>query len=409
MRKSVFKIIIIFILLIIYVYIFNMAIIPNNIVLFEGEKLDLKMITGLSLDSKSSYETKLTSTNLNEKINESGSSKFDLNLFGKVKLKTVNVDVIPTATVIPLGQAIGMKLYTKGVLVVGMSEIDSSENVKVKPYENSGIETGDSIIAVNNNVIENTDDLIDKINNSNGERVDIKYSKNNEVLETSITPAKTNAGYKIGLWVRDAAAGVGTLTFYEPSTNSFMSLGHGIADIDTEDIVEISNGELVTANILSIVKGKKDCPGEIRGTITSGTTVGKIYKNTNFGVFGLITNKISLKESNYNEVEVAARSEIKEGKATIICQLDNGEPKEFEIEIEKVYLNNNDNNKSMLIKITDEELLDKTGGIIQGMSGAPVMQDGKLIGAVTNVLVKDPSQGYAVFGDILIKQIRQTN
>lgn len=404
--EKTFKIIIILLLIFIYMYIYNISTIPENIVLFEGESLNLKIAAGLSLENISNYKTQLTSTSLNSQISGVGTNTLNVNLFGKVKVKTVSVDVIPTATVVPLGQSIGMKLYTKGVLVVGMSEIETENSIKTKPYENSGIEEGDSIIAINNNEVSDTNELIKQINDSEGETVSVKYIKNNEILETSITPVKSNNEYKIGLWVRDAAAGVGTLTFYEPDTNIFMSLGHGISDIDTEEIVEISSGELVTANVVSIIKGKKDAPGEIRGNITNGVTIGNIYKNTSFGVYGLITNKQKLKTSSYNELEVVPRDEIEEGKATILCQLDNNGVKEYEIEIKKIYINNNENNKSMLIKITDEELLDKTGGIIQGMSGSPVIQNGKFIGAVTNVLVKDPTQGYAVFGDILIKQIR---
>ena len=206
--------------------------------------------------------------------------------------------------------------------------------------------------------------------------------------------------------MRDATAGVGTLTFYEPSTNLFMSLGHGITDIDTEKIVDIATGELITANIVSINKGRKGIPGEIRGTIDTGNTIGKIYKNTNFGVYGLVTNKNYLNMNTNEEIEVASREEIKEGKAEIICQLDNNTKRKYNIEIERVYRNNNQDNKSMLIKITDQELLEKTGGIIQGMSGAPIIQNGKFIGAVTNVLVNDPTQGYGVFADMMIKQMR---
>ena len=299
-----------------------------------------------------------------------------------------------------------MQLYTKGVLVVGMAQIDVGNNEKKKPYENSGIEQGDIILEVNNSQIKNTQDLIDEVNNSEGKPLTIKYSKNEQTLNTSITPIKTNNEYKIGLWVRDATAGVGTLTFYEPSTNLFMSLGHGITDIDTEKIVDIATGELITANIVSINKGRKGIPGEIRGTIDTGNTIGKIYKNTNFGVYGLVTNKNYLNMNTNEEIEVASREEIKEGKAEIICQLDNNTKRKYNIEIERVYRNNNQDNKSMLIKITDQELLEKTGGIIQGMSGAPIIQNGKFIGAVTNVLVNDPTQGYGVFADMMIKQMR---
>lgn len=199
----------------------------------------------------------------------------------------------------------------------------------------------------------------------------------------------------------------GTLTFYEPDTNMFMSLGHGITDIDTEQIVEIANGELVTANIISINKGEKGKPGEIRGTIDNGYEIGDIYKNTNFGVYGTLKNTKYLSIDTSKEMEVATREEIQEGEATILCQLDNSGPKEYKIEIEKIYISNNEDNKSMLIKITDETLIEKTGGIIQGMSGAPIMQKGKFIGAITNVLVNDPTQGYAIFGDMMIKQMRE--
>lgn len=408
-KNKIIEIIIILVLILTYVYICSANSIPNNIVIFEGENLNIKIARGLSLTSANN-KTILTASNINkEKISNTGSNNLNLNLFGGIKLKNINVDVIPKTTVIPLGNAIGMKLYTKGVLVVGMSQIDTDDNEKKKPYENSGIEQGDTILEVNNNEIENTEDLITEVRNSNGNPITIKYLRENQTLETSITPVKSQNEYKIGLWVRDAAAGVGTLTFYEPSTNIFMALGHGISDIDTEKIVDISSGELITANIISIVKGKKGTPGEIRGSIESGYNIGNIYKNTNFGVYGTVLNKGILSINSSEALEVASRDEIQEGKAQIICQLDNSGTKKYDIEIEKVYIANNEDNKSMLIKITDNELLEKTGGIIQGMSGAPVIQNGKFIGAITNVLVNDPTQGYAVFGDMMIKQIRESN
>lgn len=406
MKRKLLKLSLILILLVSYFYTCSMISIPRNIVIMEGENLNLKMATGLSLTSQD-QDTVLTASNINkQKISEAGVEKLRLNLFGNIKIKDVNVDVVPKTKVIPIGTAIGMKLYTKGVLVVGMSQIKDANDEKKRPYENSGIEQGDTIIAINNNEVSNTNELIEEVNNSNGNAITVKYEKNNETLETSITPVKSGNEYKLGLWVRDAAAGVGTLTFYEPNTNSFMALGHGISDIDTEKIVDIASGELITASILTIKKGVKGTPGEIRGTIENGNNIGKIGKNTNLGVYGTVTNKNYLDISGMEEMEVATRSEIQEGKAQIICQLDNNGRKTYEIEIEKIYLANNTDNKSMLIKVTDKELLEKTGGIIQGMSGAPVIQNGKFVGAVTNVLVNDPTQGYAIFGDMMIKQMR---
>lgn len=406
MRKNFAKIAVVLVLLLSYVYICSINSIPSNIIIFEGENLNLKIATGLTLASKNS-KTILTASNINkEKINSEGTNNLNLNLFGTIPVKEVNVNVIPKTMVVPLGNAIGMKLYTKGVLVVGMSQIETDKNEKKKPYENSGIEQGDTILEINNNIVGNTEELIKEVENSKGNTINIKYLRDDKTMQTDITPVKSKNTYKIGLWVRDAAAGVGTLTFYEPSTNLFMALGHGISDIDTEEIVNIANGELVTANIVSITKGRKGYPGEIRGTIDEGKTIGTIYKNTNFGVYGMVKNKNYLEADLTQEMEVAPRNEIKEGKAEIICQLENSAKKKYDIEIEKVYINNNQNNKSMLIKITDKELLEKTGGIIQGMSGAPIIQEGKFVGAVTNVLVNDPTQGYGVFADIMIKEMR---
>ena len=201
--------------------------------------------------------------------------------------------------------------------------------------------------------------------------------------------------------------GVGTATFYEPSTGMFASLGHGITDIDTGDLITISNGELVTTNIVSVQKGEKGKPGELKGSIESSKTIGDVSKNTSFGIFGKITNKSNLKISE-QEMEVATREKIKTGKAQIICEIEDGKKEHYDIEIQKVYTSNNRDNKSMLIKVTDKKLLEKTGGIIQGMSGSPIIQNNKFVGAVTHVLVNDPTSGYGVFADIMLKQMKET-
>lgn len=202
--------------------------------------------------------------------------------------------------------------------------------------------------------------------------------------------------------------GVGTITFYEPETKEFAALGHGILDVDTNKLINIGKGELVTSKILSITKGENGKPGEIKGSIENGTTIGEINKNTLFGIYGKINNLVGL-NINVNKVyEVATRNEIKTGEASILCSLDDSGPQEYKINIDKIYYNNNSNNKSMLISVTDEKLIEKTGGIIQGMSGSPIIQNGKFIGAVTHVLVNDSTEGYAVFGDMMLKQMRTT-
>lgn len=401
--KKIKKILIVIILVLIYIYVCNISMLPNNIILMQGEVLNLNTVLGVNVKNA---KTVTASSNLNNSIfEETGKMNLELNLFNLFSVKDVTVNVIPKTTVIPLGKAIGMKMYTKGVLVVGMSEIEGQ-----KPYENSGIETGDKIVEVNNVKINNTEELIACVNSSKGESIEITYISDNEEEVANMSPVKTGENeYKLGLWVRDAAAGVGTLTFYEPSTGEFGALGHGINDVDTYQLIDIANGELVTTNIIDIVKGEDGTPGEIRGVIDGGSTIGSIYKNTNYGVYGKVIDTSRLNLSKNNEIEVANRSEITTGKAEIMCELEDGKIEKYEIEIQKIFLENNQDNKSMLIKVTDEDLIEKTGGIIQGMSGAPIIQNGKFIGAVTHVLVNDSKMGYAVFADLMIKQMREVS
>ena len=408
--KKLFKIMILLtFLLIIYVYILVISNIPDEITIFEGENLSLKTIFGMTLHSED--EVLEVSANSGEKtINKIGNETLSISLFDKLFLKSVDVSVLPKTTVIPVGNIAGVKLYTNGVLVVGMSEIEGEDSKTYKPYENTGIEEGDTIVKINDNVINSTDDLIEKVNMSNGEKVEIEYIHDEETKECSITPVKTsNEEYKLGLWVRDSAAGVGTVTFYEPSTQSFGALGHGITDIDTGDLLNIASGEFVTAKVLNIRKGEDGNPGKIQGTVEEQETIGEITKNTEFGIYGKIQDLSSLNIDTSKEMEVAMRDEIELGKATILCSLDNQTVKEYEIEITKIYKDNHYNNKSMEIKVTDEELIEKTGGIIQGMSGSPIIQNGKFIGAVTHVLVNSSTEGYAIFGDLMLKQSKEVN
>ena len=398
------KIIIVILLMLVFAYVCNITLLPSSYIIMQGENLNIFTLLGLYIKPKVNYQTMQTASNINKtKVNELGKIDFDLSFFNIFKLKEINVNVISKTKVIPMGNAIGMKLYTDGVLVVGMSEIEGK-----KPYENSGIKEGDRIVQIDKKAIDNTEDLMEAVNKCSGKEISVKYIRDNTTITTSIKPIKNSGNqYKIGLWVRDAAAGVGTLTFYEPSSGMFGTLGHGILDVDTSELIKIANGELVTTNILNITKGKKGDPGEIRGTIESGHTIGNIDKNTSFGVFGPLNKTPYINIQNNDEIEVALREEIKIEDAQIICELENGKREKYNIKIQKVFLNNNKDNKSMLIKITDEKLLEKTGGIIQGMSGAPIIQNGKFIGAVTHVLVNDPTIGYGVFADIMIKQMRE--
>ena len=365
MKKLKISILLI-ILTIALIYASNINSIPGNIILFEGEKLNLNMLIGMSIKTEDEYEAIQTSSE-NNSSNAVKKEIYNIELLNTIPIKTVTANIIPKTEVVPIGTTIGLKLYTDGVLVVGMSEIEDINNEYVKPYENSDIKEGDRIVEVNGTAITCTADLIENVNKSNGNTVKIKYVNSDNVYNTDeVKPAKvSNSQYKLGLWVRDAAAGVGTITFYEPSTKNFGALGHGIVDIDTGELIDIANGELTTANVISVVKGEKGNPGEIKGSLNNQNNIGDIAKNTKLGIYGKITNVASLGVGNEAKVPVALRDEIQEGKAKIICSLDNGKREEYEIEIERIFKNNNEDNKSMIIKVTDEKLLEKTGGIIQ--------------------------------------------
>ena len=407
-KKNYKFIIVISFLLILLAYVVNITSIPNSLILFQNEELDFKGVLGLKIEETLQVGAQVANQkNSNvQDINLKSEKQYNLSFLG-LNLKTITANIIPNIKVIPLGNLVGLKLYTKGVLVVGMSEVEGKDNKKYKPYEQCGIEQGDSIIEINNEVVNTTEELIECVSKCKGKDIEITYIKDGNILNTKLTPIETSKNtYKIGLWVRDAAAGIGTLTFYDTSTNSFAALGHGIQDIDTGELVEISSGEFVTADIINIDKGEKDNPGKIEGTIEDGKAIGNIYTNTEYGIYGFTTNKNELDINNVEGIEVAPRNEIDLGEARIICTLEDGIRKEYEVEIEKLYINNNENNKSMVVKVTDKELLEKTGGIIQGMSGSPIIQNGKLIGALTHVLVQKPDTGYAVFADIMIKQMR---
>ena len=404
--KKFKKFLLILTLLVILVYVTNITSIPNNLILLQGENLNIKTLLGLSINYDNGKAIEAVSSEEN-KIGEK-TGKIDLSLnFAGLNIKDLTVNVIPNTVVIPGGEAIGLRLYTSGVLVIGMSEIQGEDNNSYMPYKNSGIKEGDMITKIDDETITCTSDLVTKVNESNGNSIKITYIRDGNNYNTEIIPKKTSENdYKLGLWVRDAASGVGTISFYDPKTGDFGALGHGIMDIDTEELIDIAKGDIVTSKIISVVKGEKGKPGELQGSIDNGKIIGKVYKNTNFGIYGKLNNLNTL-NSNTKEMEVMPRNEVKEGKASILCTLDNNIQEEYEIEIEKTYPSTQRSNKNMIIKVTDEKLLEKTGGIVQGMSGSPIIQDGKFVGAVTHVMVNTPEKGYGIFADTMLKQMKE--
>lgn len=395
--KKIKIIITIIFLLLIYAYIINILLIPESYVLLNNENFKYKILPGITVS-----EVQETSNN------NYNTSNLEFKLFGSLPIKTSNITRIENIEVIPVGKIIGLKLYTNGVLIVGKSEIEDTNSNLIKPYENTDIREGDTILSINEEKIESIDTLKKVVNQSKGKDLNLTILRNGTTFTSNIKPVKSKGNdYKLGLWVKDAATGVGTMTFYEPTSKNFAVLGHGITDSDTDTLISIDYGELVTSKVVSIKKGEVENPGEIKGTILNQNTIGKVTKNTQFGIYGNLENLTSLNIDTSQKMEVASRDEIVLGEAKLLCSLDsNNKTEEYSIEIEKIYYDNNYNNKSMLIRITDEELIEKTGGIIRGLSGAPIIQNGKFIGAITNVLVANPKLGYGIFADLMIKELQ---
>lgn len=326
----------------------------------------------------------------------------NIEFMGLFSLKKVEVHKIKDLEVYPGGDSIGVRLSSSGVLVVGFSDVIINGEKSGSPAKNGGIMVGDFIMKVNGNTVLTSKEVGREIEKSNSDKVKLTIDRKGEVLEKEIKGIKEGDKYKIGLWVRDSAAGVGTMTFYDKKTNKFGALGHPITDGDTNEIFRSRKGDLYEASIISLRKGEKGNPGELKGIfMDEDKPVGEIEKNTECGIFG--NGKMKDKENISKPMKVGFREEVKVGKAKIITTISGNEPKEYEIEIMKKLDQDTPGPKSMIIKVTDEELLKQTGGIIQGMSGSPIIQDGKLIGAVTHVLINKPDTGYGIYIDWMLK------
>ena len=329
--------------------------------------------------------------------------KLQVKLLGFIPVKSVAVSKVNDLEVYPGGTSVGIKLSTKGVLVVGHSDIESVEGKVESPAKNSGIELGDVLIKINGEEIQSSKDLSKKIKNLDNSKINVDYIRNGNIEKKEIDLEKENNEYKLGLWVRDSTAGIGTLTFYDKNTLIFGALGHPITDGDTNKPFIVRNGDLLNSSVISVRKGEKGSPGELKGLfVNEKESLATIEKNTEAGIFGEAS--ADLVNPTFNKpLKVGFRNEIKEGAAKIITTIDENGPKMYDIEIVKLLPQEEPGPKSMVIKVTDEELLEKTGGIVQGMSGSPIIQDNKLVGAVTHVLINKPDVGYGIYIEWMLK------
>lgn len=375
---------------------------PLSVSLINGSG-DIVKVNGEDVTTESVF----ANSNITLETKKSGSALLGLEL-GQITLKQIAVDVKAPKKLVVGGQAIGVKLHTKGALIVGISEVITPDGSTVNPALQAGLETGDIIERVNNVVVEDATHLSKLINQyASSGTIKLTVIRKGNTINIEVNPVIDGSDglYKLGTWVRDSTAGVGTLTFYDPETMKYASLGHAITDIDTKTNLYVGNGEIVISKIVDIKKGEHGTPGELKGSFSDqDVAIGSIIKNTDFGIYGKLNKKLT--NPIYSEpLEVGSMDSVKLGKATILCTVDSGGVAEYECEIVKINLQDDPSPKGMVVKITDSKLLNKTGGIVQGMSGSPIIQNGKIIGAVTHVFINDPTQGYGIFVEWMIEQL----
>lgn len=371
------------------VMIYGIKMLPDAVSVADGENPDFGEVYSSSIVNG----TVATSANEDDAV-EYNSQITALKIF---PVKDIKVNVTKRRYVGIGGDIFGIKLYTKGVIVAGVDCVTTTSGSR-DPAGNAGIKCGDVITHIDGSAIDSAQQLNDAIESCNGEALTLKVDRSGESVELSLTPQKSaNGKYKAGLWVRDSSAGIGTITFYDDEAGIFAGLGHGVCDVDTGKIMPLSDGEAVKARVNGFYKSSAGHPGELCGVFSS-VTLGKLLYNGESGVYGEINQP-----SDAKLVPVALESEVKTGKAQMIATIDERGPQYYDIEITKLYSSEGYATRNMIIKVTDPELLEKTGGILQGFSGSPIIQNSMLVGAVTHVFINDTVQGYGIFAQTMLK------
>lgn len=342
---------------------------------------------------------------------EPGSVDLQLKLFNLLPLPNLMVNILPSVKVMPGGHSIGVMLQSKGVMVVGTAPVYQDSGTVRSPAAEAGIKVGDSILEINGVSVSSDEEVREEINRCGRQNTDINITlkRGEGILKSKINPVycQETGRYRVGLYIRDSASGLGTLSFYHQESKIFGALGHLITDVDTAKKIDLEQGKILSASVTSIHPGKKGQPGEKIGTFTSvespGGVSGVIVKNTRCGVYGYLDRPLSnpfFKEP----LPVAMLYEVNRGPAEIYTVIDNNKIERFNIEIVDILPRGEEEGKGLVLKITDTNLLKRTGGIIQGMSGSPIIQNGKVVGAVTHVFVNDPTRGYGVLAEWMLKE-----
>lgn len=381
-------------LIIIYSFIvFGNIVLPDKIEAYSTKKIEYKSV--YSVENNSSY---LVDYQNNSKVSP---VENDIKLLGIIPVKTTSIIQSKPKKVSVSGESFGIKLYTDGVIIVGIRDVETDKG-KCNPAKEAGLEKGDIIIEINGKKVYSADSVTDILNDNNGKDYKITIKRNGNYKEFLLKPAYSSSQgcYKVGLWVRDSTAGVGTITYYDKSNNTVSALGHPITDVDTNEIMPILDGEAVRATVTKIYKSKAGEAGSLCCEFTNDI-IGTLKKNCQSGIYGKYTCTLK----NTYEYEVASPNEIVRGPVQILCTIDSGKAKFYNAQISRISYRENKKGKNMVVKITDERLLEKTGGIVQGMSGSPIIQNGKLVGALTHVIVDSPEKGYAIFAQDMVDEL----
>ncbi len=368
---------------------------PDSYYIASGSELELSSLIPITADINKKEDSLAAFYQ-----NPSSAGTASLKLFGIIPIKNAEIEEIDTPMLIPGGEPFGIRLKMDGVMIIRLGDADT-KNGAVCPAKEAGLLAGDIIESVNGQPVTSNDSLKEAICAAEGEAVQIEFTRDGETKICSLTPAYSLSEncFTAGIWVRDSLAGIGTITFYDPSASSFGGLGHPICDSDTGVCIPVGDGSACPVTVNKVIKGTKGEPGMLEGEFCGGNALGTIICNNRCGVFGKLSDSPPEKEA----VPMAFKQEIETGSAEIICTINGSEPEHYSVEITDIDRTGKDNTKNMIIRITDERLIDSAGGIVQGMSGSPIIQNGKLAGAVTHVFVDDPTEGYGIFCENMYK------
>lgn len=332
-----------------------------------------------------------------------GSYQTTLALGGVLPIKTIRAVVMPRQTVTVCGTPFGIKMFSEGALIVGFSDIASSSGASLNPAKEAGLHMGDRVICIGETYTHNNDAVKEALASANGQPVTVIYVRDDQQRQTILSPVWDSGAneWRAGMWVRDSSAGVGTMTFVDEENGVFAGLGHSISDGDTGQSIALRSGEIVPCEIVGCTAGTIGSPGELKGHFVGDHAIGSISINGQNGVYGKTRTSFSGRS-----MEVAFAQEVTEGEAEIWTTISGEQPQAYSVVIE--HIADADPVRNMVIHVTDPELLEQTGGIVQGMSGSPILQNGRLIGAVTHVLVNDPTRGYGIFAETMLQQAQQT-